>query len=522
MTLRASYSSGMTLLVLPLLCLSTNFAVAQSPERAIRPEVFVIEVLDAETKRGVPLVELETIAHNRFVSDSAGRIAVSEPDLMDRQVYFHVRSHGYQFPKDGFGLQGKKLSVVGGQKATLTLERLNLAERLYRSTGSGIFIDSVQAGLMDRDELKLPGEVVGCDSVMTAIYQDKLYWFWGDTNRPHYPLGGNFHITGATTAKELGATIEYPPRYDYFVDDQLAVRSVAKMPGDGPTWISAVTVLPGEGTKPNRMLANFVKVRNQLDAYRWGFVAWDDKSQQFQELNSADKLPEMFPPSQVHTFVHADQGEPYVYFCHPLPLTRVKAVESAFIDPTQYEGYSCLKEGTRPADRQIERDANGQLKFGWKRNTLPLTQKEERGLIEAKAIKADEARLILKDSKSDRRVLAHSGTVSWNEYRQRWIMIAVEMFGKNSMLGDVWYAEAKAPEGPWPVAHKIVSHDEYSFYNPKHHAYFDADGGRTIYFEGTYTTTFSGNKYPTARYDYNQVMYKLDLSRVSDQLLSSP
>jgi hypothetical protein len=33
-----------------------------------------------------------------------------------------------------------------------------------------------------------------------------------------------------------------------------------------------------------------------------------------------------------------------------------------------------------------------------------------------------------------------------------------------------------------------------------------------IFFEGTYTHTFSGNPEPTPRYDYNQMLYKLDLS----------
>ena len=31
-------------------------------------------------------------------------------------------------------------------------------------------------------------------------------------------------------------------------------------------------------------------------------------------------------------------------------------------------------------------------------------------------------------------------------------------------------------------------------------------------FEGTYTTGFTDNKCPTPRYEYNQVMYRLDLS----------
>ena len=38
---------------------------------------------------------------------------------------------------------------------------------------------------------------------------------------------------------------------------------------------------------------------------------------------------------------------------------------------------------------------------------------------------------------------------------------------------------------------KVVTHDRYSFYNPVHHPFFDQAGGRIIYFEGTYATTFS-------------------------------
>jgi hypothetical protein len=57
-----------------------------------------------------------------------------------------------------------------------------------------------------------------------------------------------------------------------------------------------------------------------------------------------------------------------------------------------------------------------------------------------------------------------------------------------------------------------VTHEQYSFYNPAQHPFFDQEGGRLIYFEGTYAETFSGNPCPTPRYDYNQVMYRLDLA----------
>ena len=84
--------------------------------------------------------------------------------------------------------------------------------------------------------------------------------------------------------------------------------------------------------------------------------------------------------------------------------------------------------------------------------------------------------------------------------------------GDSSFLGEVWYAEADTPVGPWAYARKIVTHNKYSFYNPKQHAYFDQDGGCIIYFEGTYSHTFSGSlENATPRYNYNQIVYRLNL-----------
>jgi hypothetical protein len=88
-------------------------------------------------------------------------------------------------------------------------------------------------------------------------------------------------------------------------------------------------------------------------------------------------------------------------------------------------------------------------------------------------------------------------------------------------LGEVWFSEAPTPEGPWINAVKVATHDrgsngDYTFYNPALHPYFDQAGGQYIYFEGTYTNTFSGNSVLTPLYDYNQIMYRLDLGRIPD------
>jgi hypothetical protein len=137
---------------------------------------------------------------------------------------------------------------------------------------------------------------------------------------------------------------------------------------------------------------------------------------------------------------------------------------------------------------------------------------QESALIKAGLMKPDEAWFCLKDVQTGASVRLHAGTVNWNPFRKKWIMIAVEILGKPSVLGEVWYTESDQPQGPYLLARKVVTHNHSSFYNPAHHPFFDQDGGKIIYFEGTYTTTFSGNDVPTPRYDYNQIMYRLDLS----------
>ena len=109
-------------------------------------DFFSIHVVDDVTGRGVPLVELETVNDICYVTDSAGYVAFHEPGLMGQEVFFHVRSHGYEYPKDGFGNAGRKLRAVAGGEATLRIKRVNIAERLYRITGAGITSQARRSG----------------------------------------------------------------------------------------------------------------------------------------------------------------------------------------------------------------------------------------------------------------------------------------------------------------------------------------------------------------------------------------
>jgi hypothetical protein len=188
-------------------------------------------------------------------------------------------------------------------------------------------------------------------------------------------------------------------------------------------------------------------------------------------------------------------------------MTRVPATFEAFSDPKQFESYTCLQQGGA-----LHRGDDGQLRWNWRTNAPPLAPGAQAGLISTGKMNADESPFNLRDRDTGKAIMAHGGSVYWNEFRERFVMIFVEIYGKQSMLGEVWFAESDSPIGPWHYAVKVASHEKYSFYNPKQHPMFDQQGGKLIYFEGTYTHTFSGNNDVTPRYDYNQLMYRLDLS----------
>jgi len=480
--------------------------IAPGAEAPVGGRYFEIRVVDEATGRGVPLVELRTVHRVRYVTDSSGVVAFHEPGLMGRRVFFHVKSHGYEFPKDGFGYRGKTLGVTPGGSATLRVRRINIAERLYRVTGAGIYRDSVLVGHpVPIREPVLNGLVLGQDSVVNAVYRGKLHWFWGDTNRPGYPLG-NFHVPGATSLLPRSGGLDPEKGVDltYFVDKKGFAKETCRMPGKGPTWINGLVVLRGKDGR-ERMFAAYAKVRGFLEVYERGLVEFDGEKQRFEKLATFDKNT----PARPHG--HPFQAGGYVYFGDPFPLVRVRAAPEHLLRLSDYEAFTCLVPGSRLSQARLDRAADGALRYGWKRDTPPVGPREQAKLVQAGTLKREEALLHLQDVETGKPVTAHRGSVCWNAFRGRWVMIATQV-GGTSQLGEVWYAEADTRLGPWVYARKIVTHDRYSFYNPKQHRFLDKDGGKTIFFEGTYTSTFSGNPLKTPRYDYNQIVYKLDLS----------
>lgn len=475
---------------------------------------FQIQVIDQQTGRGVPLVELETVNNILYVTDSQGIAAFLEPGLMNQTVFFHVRSHGYEIQKDGFGMAGVRLDTKPGGSATIPIQRRNIAERLYRVTGQGIYRDSVLTGApVPLREPVLNGGVLGQDSVLPALYHGRIYWFWGDTNRASYPLG-NFRMSGATS--ELPAKGGLPPGKGidlrYFVGDDGFCRSLCPIVNEGLIWIDGVTVLPDTGGI-ERLVARYSHLRKLGDVLGQGLVRFNDAVQTFEKWTELD-LANQWRLPRGHAMRSPDSRDTYVYYMIAYPVVRVRADLTLLADPNAYEAFTCLTPGEtfRGKDSVVERDDQGRPVYAWKKNTDPVDVKEEQELVQQGLIKPDEAHFLPRDVESGETVAIHSGSVYWNAYRNRWILIGVQMGGKTSFLGEVWYAEADAPSGPWRRVRRIVTHDKYTFYNPVHHPFFDEEGGRLIYFEGTYSRTFSDAPAATPRYDYNQIMYRLDLA----------
>lgn len=436
-----------------------GIAAGGEPLRACR-----IDVVEKGTGMPVPLVELKTTHQLRFVSDNAGVIALDAPEVMGRETWFDVVGHGYGIPKDGFGYRGVRLTPVPGGRLRVEVERTALAQRMGRLTGAGLFSESQKLGLE-------PGwreqGVFGCDSVQNAIHGGRLFWVWGDTTLAGYPLG-IFDASAATTALPPAASLEPPlrVRFDYFEGEAGVPRGVAKMPGSGPTWLTGLVSLPTKDGE-ERLGASYMKIKPPLDAYEWGLCRWNEPGRRFEPLRivwqKTEADPQRGPCPEGHAVLWRDEaGVEWVLFGDPLPTLRCRATFEAWSDPAAWEA-----------------------------------------LVPQAAIP---------EAKGEGRVTPHRGSIAWNPWRKRWVTVFTQAFGKPSALGEIWYAEASAPTGPWSGAVKILSHENYTFYNPRLHPEFTPAGSAWLYFEGTYSMMFADHAVPTGRHDYNQVLYRLDLS----------
>jgi hypothetical protein len=245
----------------------------------------------------------------------------------------------------------------------------------------------------------------------------------------------------------------------------------------GVVWLFGLLTIKDEQGE-EALLAHYTRRKSLAEQLEHGLARFNDQAGIFERVHKLDvKNTWQFP--RHNTLRVTDKAGDYYYFAFPFCTTRVPATFNDICNPQKYEAFVYDES---------------QHAYAWRKDREPTTQAEEQRLIKSGKIKSENAHYDLRDAVG-KLVILHRASIEWNAYRRKWILIGNEQGGKESpsSLGEVWYSEADDVTGPWRKAMKVASHPKYSFYNPRHHAVLDQEGGRYIYFEGTYTTTFSGS-----------------------------
>jgi hypothetical protein len=472
--------------------LQTRLAQGMVPGRR---QCMAIRVFDRASGRGVPIVDLAAFGEHAW-SDSQGMIAYCNPDHVGQSVTFDFASHGYALAAGGTKVT---LATAAGGSASVALERSLPAERLYRITGAGIYRDSVVLGL--RTPLANPtlvSQVAGSDTGSTAIYKGRLFWLWQDTNRVSYWLG-NFKGTAATTAlpgpggglsPDVGADLRYFQGSDGF--------AAPMCPGceGGPAWMAGIVSVPDD-VGAETLFAGYAIVDGSGAAKETGLARFDDAAGSFQRVLTDFGTRANFTRPDGHAAKFGRGAGAYVHYFDRL---RIPATARAFLNPAAYEELTPFG----PAGT-LMRAADGTPDYQWRAGG----RHADSAALKAAGVGTEQdldGHVVASDTGQALSLVGNS--FAWNAHRGRFVRVAQQLGGSTSLLGELWHAEADTPMGPWVHAAKIVTHDGYTFYNAFHHPEFDR--GRYLYLEGTYTSTYT-NATPTPRYDYNQVMYRLDL-----------
>ena len=463
------------------------------------------QFVDSADGRPIPLVIATATDKTVVVSDNAGYICLPVSVPQGTAYYINLVSPGYDIPTDGFGYKGIQLQV-GNKVKQIRLRRTSIAQRSGRVTGIGKYLHGQTLGVI-AGHTETP--LTGMDSVQTAAVSGKRYAFYGDTNWTGYPLG-NFRTTSGIVRRQSGLP-NCPYLIDYSVDAMGQARpSVAESAGNkGVTWISGVINIGGS-------IVAYANHRQSLERQlAHGFVRWNPVTKMFGDFQA---IPETsWRHLDGHPFIHRQSQMDYVLFGHAIPNVRVPADMLSIRSGQFYETFTCLL-----SNGAVDIDEAGEPSWRWRRDGTPIDAEREAALVKSGSLKREQCRYLLTEHATNRTVTPHRGSVRWNAYLRRWLLVFTAIHERESVLGELFIAAGKSPTGPWSDCIKVATHPKYSFYNPLHHEWLDQKGGKLITIEGTYTNTFSGNSVPTPQYDYNQLTYIVDLGDARLAYMESP
>src|SRR6185369_14227741 len=190
---------------------------------------------------------------------------------------------------------------------------------------------------------------------------------------------------------------------DYFMDQQQPNRVRRMMPLKEPGVVWLFGLLSTRDDHGNEaLLTHFTRRKDLATQVEQGLARFDDEAGIFKKIANLE-LTNVWRFPRGNAVKHGD----YYYFASPFCHTRVKAQWSDLIDPDKYEALAF-----DPATKS----------YAWRRDRDPTTQKEERELLRDGKLAADAARYRLLDAAGEE-VTIHGASVSWNEYRKRWVLV---------------------------------------------------------------------------------------------------
>jgi hypothetical protein len=507
---------GLTVLLL-------SWSLTALAQNASPSTYFKIKVIDKATGRGIPMVKVELESHNYTYTDSAGVVAFYEPGLMNRTNGFTFISHGYEL--DGgithplWDTKAVLLDSTAGTTATVEMNRINIAQRLYRCSGYGVYRDSVLLG--ESSPITYPlvnAQMAGQDTIVNTIHNGEAFMIWGDT----HTLQGNSNLKGTAARSYLP---DAPGGID--PDDGFNLRyitkagsnppSVKKMVPDRPGLIWMRSLVSAKDDQGNdHLIASYQRKGSSVPENMYGLLEFNESTEEFEYIfeetqSDAENNRRVF--GYTSTSMKLNNGAMDHFYYHRYHLSRSATDYASVTNPATYEGFTCLVPGEKMegSSTQVNRDGSGNLIWSWQTLTAPVGIGEMDDLESYGLIDADERWTRPVDVETGLDFSMKRGPLMYNPYRQRYCMIMMEVGAERSLSTSYWYLEADTPQGPWVFGRRIVQHDDYTFYNPCLHPYLSKDNGREIFFEGTVTMSYTRRRIVTEGYNYNQMMYKLDL-----------
>ncbi|MBL9113624.1 MAG: hypothetical protein JNJ83_01360 [Verrucomicrobiaceae bacterium] len=436
-----------------------------------------VQVVDETSGRGIPMVVLSANNGATWVTDNAGWACVDEPDLQGQPIYLTAVSPGYVYPKDSAGFSGTEVKVEAGGTVVLKMMRTDLAERMARLTGTGLYRDSKALGKDIAIAAHTPPPLARQSNALTELHRGEVCWLWQEAEQMTHP-GQRLAVTG--TKSRLAS----PPSALAMEQWSPTPAPQTLLPVPGAPWVvvdGLVSVPDADGNA--RLVAHYIIQGKDTAKVEHGLAELNEEGLFDRIVVLGDEYQWQLPAGGAVKVKEHEQE--WLYFARPFCTVRVPATFEAIRTPSFYQAL------TWDADAKDYR---------WQTERGPMEPSNEVELLAGGMVSANQARFRLLEAVSGTAVPVATGSVQWNEFRQRWVMIA------SAALDEVWYAESVKPEGPWGKAVRIVTLAGMDYRKVCQRPFLTEEKGRVIYFDGA----VSGSGLP--RYEGCQLMYRLDLS----------